>query len=207
MPEDETQEQLSRRKAMKIMVGSAGLVATLPILRPTSGEAAGSSGTALCHIAPSAQAVKTAHVARFFNTEQLQEIAALAETVIPTDEHSPGARAAAVHEFIDEIVAISEPDTKELWRKGLAAMNRIAEAQHGRTFAACAADQQTALLEKLAVNEDHPGRLEERFFVALKKATVEGYYTSAVGIHQELEYKGNTALLEFPGCTHPEHKT
>ena len=64
-----------------------------------------------------------------------------------------------------------------------------------------------ATVEKLAVNEDHPGRLEERFFVALKKATVEGYYTSAVGIHQELEYKGNTALLEFPGCTHPEHKT
>ncbi len=36
--------------------------------------------------------------------------------------------------------------------------------------------------------------------------TIDGYYTSAIGIHKELEYKGNTALAEFPGCTHPEHQ-
>jgi hypothetical protein len=36
--------------------------------------------------------------------------------------------------------------------------------------------------------------------------TIDGYYTSKIGIHQELEYQGNTALAEFEGCTHPEHQ-
>jgi len=207
MANQEQQEQLTRRKALKIMVGSAGLASQLPVLGAVSTEAAPSAVTGLCHIAPSTQTAKAAHVPKFFDPEQLEEIAALAETVIPTDEHSPGARAAGIHEFIDDIVAISEPQTKNLWTAGLSAVNRMAEDQHGRKFAACSADQQNALLEKLAINEDRPGTPEERFFVALKKATVEGYYTSAIGIHQELEYKGNTALLEFPGCTHPEHKS
>ena len=40
----------------------------------------------------------------------------------------------------------------------------------------------------------------EVFFVTAKQATVHGYYTSEVGIHQELKYKGNKVLLEFVGC-------
>ena len=33
----------------------------------------------------------------------------------------------------------------------------------------------------------------------LKSWTVRGYYTSKVGIHDEMEYKGNTMLAEFAG--------
>jgi hypothetical protein len=40
----------------------------------------------------------------------------------------------------------------------------------------------------------------ERFFVAAKHATIHGYYTSEIGIHKELRYKGNTLLAEFAGC-------
>ena len=40
----------------------------------------------------------------------------------------------------------------------------------------------------------------ERFFTATKRATVHGYYTSEIGIHQELRYKGNQILAEFVGC-------
>jgi hypothetical protein len=40
----------------------------------------------------------------------------------------------------------------------------------------------------------------ERFFAATKRATVHGYYTSEIGIHQELRYKGNQILAEFVGC-------
>ena len=34
----------------------------------------------------------------------------------------------------------------------------------------------------------------------VKQATVRGYYTSEIGIHQELRYKGNRFLREFVGC-------
>ena len=40
----------------------------------------------------------------------------------------------------------------------------------------------------------------------LKQMTVNGYYTSATGIHKEMEYVGNTYLAAFPECTHPEHQ-
>jgi glucoside 3-dehydrogenase (cytochrome c) hitch-hiker subunit len=40
----------------------------------------------------------------------------------------------------------------------------------------------------------------ELFFVTAKQATIHGYYTSEIGIHQELRYKGNKVLLEFVGC-------
>jgi len=42
--------------------------------------------------------------------------------------------------------------------------------------------------------------------VQLKLMTINGYYTSATGIHKDLQYKGNTALPDYYGCTHPEHK-
>jgi Gluconate 2-dehydrogenase subunit 3 len=51
----------------------------------------------------------------FFNPEQLEEIAALCETIIPTDDHSPGARAAAVHQYIDDVVAVADQKTKDVW--------------------------------------------------------------------------------------------
>jgi hypothetical protein len=42
--------------------------------------------------------------------------------------------------------------------------------------------------------------LLEEFFANTKQATIHGYYTSEIGIHQELRYKGNKVLLEFVGC-------
>ena len=33
-----------------------------------------------------------------------------------------------------------------------------------------------------------------------KQATIRGYYTSKIGIHDELHYKGNVFLKEFVGC-------
>ena len=40
----------------------------------------------------------------------------------------------------------------------------------------------------------------ETFFANTKQATIHGYYTSEIGIHKELRYKGNKVLLEFVGC-------
>ncbi|MEO5823724.1 MAG: gluconate 2-dehydrogenase subunit 3 family protein [Vicinamibacteraceae bacterium] len=43
-----------------------------------------------------------------------------------------------------------------------------------------------------------------RFFGLLKNLTADGYYTSRVGLLEELGYKGNAALAAFPSCTVPE---
>jgi hypothetical protein len=38
------------------------------------------------------------------------------------------------------------------------------------------------------------------FFRTTKDATIRGYYTSEIGIQQDLQYKGNQYLPEFVGC-------
>lgn len=50
-----------------------------------------------------------------------------------------------------------------------------------------------------------PADVPVGFFRLLKNLTADGYYTSRVGLLDELGYKGNTALAQFPSCTVPEH--
>jgi len=47
---------------------------------------------------------------------------------------------------------------------------------------------------------DQPRPPLEAFFATTKRATIHGYYTSEIGIHKELRYKGNQILAEFQGC-------
>jgi len=44
-----------------------------------------------------------------------------------------------------------------------------------------------------------------RLFRLIKNLTADGYYTSRVGLLEELGYTGNTMLASFPACTVPEH--
>lgn len=204
MSENQLADQLSRRRALKILVGTASAAASLPVI----GEGAARAARPACHMASPVEALATAtHQPKFFRPEEIRTVEALSETIIPADDHSPGAKAARVWEYIDEIVADANQGTKELWKRGLASLNEMAEREHGKNFEDCTADQQIAMLERISENEENPTRSEDRFFVAAKRATIDGYYTSAIGIHQDLQYQGNTALAEFPGCTHPEHKT
>lgn len=50
-----------------------------------------------------------------------------------------------------------------------------------------------------------PADVPVGFFRLLKNLTADGYYTSRVGLVDELGYKGNTLLPEFPSCSVPEH--
>jgi hypothetical protein len=142
---------------------------------------------------------------KFFSDQQVQTLAVVSDLIIPDDDHSPGARAARVYEYIDTIVSESDSKTKQLWTDGLAALDATAKVEYGKVFVECTAAQQMALLAIISRHEDHPGTTQEQFFVTVKRATIAGYYTSAIGIHQELEYQGNTALADFPGCRHPDH--
>ena len=51
----------------------------------------------------------------------------------------------------------------------------------------------------MAQNERKPETPEELFFAELKSRVVHAYYTTEIGIKQEMEYKGNSYLAEFVG--------
>src|SRR5258708_2414809 len=189
----------TRRQTLTIMAGSAGATLGLP-------GATSAAPQTVSHAAHDAAQEAGPYVLKNFTAAQAQSIDALAEVIIPADEHSPGAKAAKALEYIDEVVSSSPDVVKELWADGLAAMQRMARDAYGQDYARCAGPQQTALMEKISRNEEHPSTPEEKFFGALKAAVIDAYYTSSIGIHNDLEYRGNTAVAEFPGCAHDEHK-
>ena len=141
----------------------------------------------------------------FFSRSQLELLDSLADVILPADDHSPGARAAKVARYIDVVVADGTDQDRQRWLAGLDAVSRLAEDRFGQGFAECDAGQQDEIVAGMARGEDSPQSDADRFFVLMKRTIIDGYYTSQVGIHDELGYRGNTAVDEFPGCTHNEH--
>ena len=201
----EEKELLSRREAIKTIGTGVGVIASLPVL---GGSLNAQELAAHEHSHNSAQATAPAKAQplKFFTDEENRTVIEMSERIIPADDSSPGAKAARVSEYIDLIVSESPDVTKQTWREGLAAINKMSTGKFGRAFAETTVDQQVEMLKEISMNEKSPQTVEERFFRTIKYATIDGYYTSEIGIHKELHYKGNAYLKEFTGCTHPEHQ-
>jgi hypothetical protein len=117
---------------------------------------------------------------KFFTNEEYALVDDLSEMIIPTDDKSPGAKAAKVADFIDFTLAEAfEQEERDDFREGL------------KIFLETPPGEREALLSKAAQNEKHPQTPEEKFFRLLKEYTIRGYYTSKIGIHDDMDYKGN----------------
>jgi len=198
-------EELTRREAIKSIGVGVSVIASLPVL---GGAANAQEMAAHHHSTDAAQATAPAksEPLKFFTEEENKTVVEMSDRIIPADDHSPGAQAAGVAAYIDLIVSESPDVAKNSWREGLAAINKMSGNKFGKTFADSSVEQQISLLEEISKNEKSPQTIEEKFFRTIKYATIDGYYTSEIGIHKELHYKGNTYLKEFTGCTHPEHQ-
>ena len=136
----------------------------------------------------------------FFTRDEFALLDTLTELLIPTDEHSPGAHAAGVAAYIDRSVAEAFlPEEKTSWRKGLASVDELSKSMHDMPFKTASEQQKTALLTKIAAAEHNPQSDAEKFFTQLKQTTAFVYYSSSVGIHQDINYKGNVILEQFVG--------
>jgi len=136
----------------------------------------------------------------FFTKDEFALLDALTDLIIPTDDHSPGAHQAGVAPFIDRKVAEAFlAEDKESWRKGLAAMNQLSQSTCQCPFLKASTQQQVAMLTTLAAKENNPQTDPEKFFTQLKETTAFAYYSSSIGIHQEINYKGNVLLEQFVG--------
>jgi hypothetical protein len=146
-------------------------------------------------------AAQTAAVPKaFFTPEELALVDELSEMIIPTDEHSPGAKAAKVAAYIDARLAEAfEEKDRTTWRDGLKLVDQLSRDSAGKSFLQASPDERVAVLTRMAQNEREPKAPEEVFFVELKSRVAYAYYTSEIGIHKDMEYKGNTYLAEFVG--------
>jgi hypothetical protein len=136
----------------------------------------------------------------FFTPAEFALVDELSEIIIPADDHSPGARAARVASYIDARLAeATDPALHSTWHDGLERVGALSRELNGLGFMEATRPQREAVVARISANESDPKLPEELFFRELKERTVHAYYTSKIGIHQEMEYKGNTLLNEFVG--------
>jgi hypothetical protein len=184
-----SEHSVGRRAALKTLGAGASALAFVPWLSDEGARAffqiQQSSAT------PALKAMSAA---------QFRTIEALTEAIIPTDERSPGAKAARVPEYIDLLLSEQDEAAHQQLSDGLKALDAFSEARFQKPFAALDESQTEAALTELSRNEKKPETTEEKFFKAVKNATIHGYYTSEIGIHKELRYQGRKILQEYVGC-------
>jgi Gluconate 2-dehydrogenase subunit 3 len=129
---------------------------------------------------------------RIFDPHQHETVATAAELIIPQTD-TPGARAAGVSEFTDLIVAEwYTEEERARFLDGLADLDLRSQSAISRPFIEAPVSTQERILseldgELLEVRATE-GKAGERFFHQLKYLTLFGYYTSRVGVEQELHW-------------------
>ena len=190
----------SRRDALKI-IGAISATCAFPF---GTDELFGQQAEHIHHLAP-VQAATGPYQPLFFSSSEMNTLSKLADTIIPPTE-TPGASAAGVPQYIDLVVSASDEQRKQ-FREGLLWLDQRSQDLYGKAFGGLTEDQQVEILSTLSEASDRlqweqPGA---RFFHSLKNMTADGYYTSRIGLVQELGYQGNTVLDHFPVSTVPEH--
>jgi hypothetical protein len=143
---------------------------------------------------------------RVLSPRQNATVVTLTDLIIPQTE-TPGAKAVGVDRFIDGVLHEASLTDRDKFVRGLAWVDERSRSLFGTEFVEADAAQQTILLTRMA---DEDTRAEEdqagaEFFRAIKSMTISGYYTTEVGLRQELGDDGRLAMAEFSGCDHPEH--
>jgi gluconate 2-dehydrogenase gamma chain len=188
----------TRRETLKI-IGAIGTTCAFPF---SADELYGQH----VHGVPAIKKDREPFTPKFFTPSEFETVSRIADLIIPPTE-TPGAVGAGVPQYIDYVVN-ANTEHQNIYRAGLEWLDRHSMELFGQNFRQATEAQQVELLTPLseAVDDDDdvddPG---EKFFQAIKKMTADGYYTSQIGLVQELGYAGNTVLSQFPECEHPEH--
>ncbi len=169
-------DQKTRREALVQITAGAGAAAALASLSPTAWA-------------------QTAYQPKALSESQFKLLSTLVDMIIPSTD-TPGAAAVGVDRMIDEDLA-GEIKAK-LKEELLGGLRRLEESG----FEDLAEADRVTLLQQYS---EASGEKAD-FFQALKGLTVDHYYSTKVGLIDELGYQGNTYLAEFPGCTHEEHQ-
>src|SRR5262249_28886339 len=82
----------------------------------------------------------------FFNNDQAQTIAAIAERLWPGAPGKPGATDAYVLNYIDLALAGAYMDQQDFYRRGLQALDTYTQATYGQPFARLGPEQQDDVL-------------------------------------------------------------
>jgi hypothetical protein len=138
---------------------------------------------------------------QFFSQSDFAMVSRIADLIIPATD-TPGAIGAGVPAYIDLVIA-RNTDQQLVAADGLRWVDAEAQRIGGKSFIDLSEPQQLSILEPLCEQSDAATNSHARnvqFFSLMKSLTADGYYTSRIGLMNELKYKGNQALVSFPAC-------
>ena len=139
---------------------------------------------------------------KYFSPHQYETLRTLCDTIIPKDETSGGAVEAGAPEFIDLLCSENEKFQLHIGG-GLNWLDNTCVDRYEHTFSESTPAQKKEILDLIAYrkNAKNDPSLTQgiAFFARLRQMTCDAFYTSKIGI-EDLQYIGNTALAEFPGC-------
>ena len=129
---------------------------------------------------------------KFFTAAEFALVDEMSDMIIPTDAQSAGARAAGCAAYIDgQFAEAFEKDEPQKFRAGIKAVEALSQQMNGKSFMASTPEQRLALLTRIAAAEKDPKTDAEKFFKQIKGSTIQAYYSSKIGIHDDQRYKGN----------------
>ena len=194
--------RVSRRDALR-KLGMSGMAAATA---PSWVEALTELAQGHIHPTPTAAAAAADWKPKVLSADQDATVVVLSEMIIPAT-NTPGAKAALVSRFVDAVLEDADEHERKEFLRGLEWTNLKSRELFGADFKSATAAQQTELLT--AMSSDSPATsadlLGRDFFKAIKSLTITGYYTSEIGMKEELGDDGQVFFAEFKGCDHPEH--
>ncbi len=190
-----TTSDLSRREALKRVIGLSIALSALdmPAFAQTNVRGIGTDPNLLKKEIP---------WPRVLTDGEKRIVTALADIIIPADDHGPAASAVGVPDFIDEWVSApyeqQQNDLKAM-RKGFAWIDAEARKRFGKGFADAAAAQQTALLDDIVAEGTDARKQAHAFFSLFRDRAAGGYYSTPEG-WKAIGYVGNVPIAgDFTG--------
>ena len=145
---------------------------------------------------------------RTLTAQQNDLVVALTELIIPETD-TPGAKGTNVNRFIDHVLTDAQPEVRASFVRGLTWIDARSRALFkSKDFLGASPEQQTTLLTRLSAegNPHKEAATGRDFFQAIKSMTINGYYTTEIGLRKELGDNGQLFLPQFQGCDHKEHQ-
>ena len=197
MAEGEKRSRISRRELLK-RVGFAGAAAAAPVkmLAPVAAAPVAGAVETLAPqtavLAPAPEALETLTAAESSTLE------AIVERLIPTDDNGPGAAEARAGHYIDRALGGALASSREVYRAGLAAVDRYARMSKGAPFQQLPSQDQDAVLSDMETDVATGFTPDSSTFFDLVRAhTIQGTFCDPY-------YGGNANfmgwdLIGYPG--------
>jgi hypothetical protein len=190
---------IARREAIRrvsLLLGGVAFVGGSSLLTACAGDRTPATEGGAAGSGPSAIGT--------FTVEDQAFLDEVADTILPTTEKSPGAKAAATGPFMALMVTdCYTPEDQAIFRTGMGSIDEACKAAHQVGFMQATPAQRLAVIEALD-KEQHAFQKSKKpeepthYFRMMKELALLGFFTSEIGYTKAMRYKETPG--EFQPC-------